>query len=426
MTKANPVLDLAQNKTFCSMAWMHQFLDPTGRVKPCCRFEEKHRPSENHLEQQSLKDIFEGPWMTDVRSKMLRGETVAGCSRCYQEEAAGKKSLRQRYNQNKMLPIENLIDTQSPDIKWIELAISNMCNLACRMCDSRYSKVWFEEELESFGFTQNKEKSTKTDISQIFPFIQSLVHLKFTGGEPLITQEHWQLIDKIVSERDCSDIFLNYSTNCTIFPKPQWIDIWNRFKAVEFALSYDSRNPQEAEYIRWPAKYDKIDLTTKEFFKIAKNNTKVSLILRTTVSILNVWCLPETIIWWQENNPIKGGRINPTHLTHPSFLSITVLPRHLKNKVTQKYQKYISGNYSPELKEALVYTLNYMSSKDDTSLLKELKPYLEKTDAYRKQNFYESYPQFADIFSEDSAIILENSGNVSLKESPLSKSSFEV
>ena len=26
------------SKTFCSMAWDHQFIDPTGRVKPCCRF----------------------------------------------------------------------------------------------------------------------------------------------------------------------------------------------------------------------------------------------------------------------------------------------------------------------------------------------------------------------------------------------------
>ena len=40
------------SKTFCSMAWDHQFIDPTGRVKPCCRFAEKFRPKDNNLNQK--------------------------------------------------------------------------------------------------------------------------------------------------------------------------------------------------------------------------------------------------------------------------------------------------------------------------------------------------------------------------------------
>lgn len=384
------------------MAWMHQFMDPTGRVKPCCRFEEGHRPDENNLQQNSLKTIFHGPWMNSVRQKMLAGEAVDGCKRCYQEEGAGKKSLRQRYNENQMLPINQLIHVEKPELRWIELAISNMCNLACRMCDSRYSRLWFDEEKTLFGATQSDKKISKMDIAEVFPFISSLVHLKFTGGEPLLTPEHWQLIEKLVEERDCKDIFLNYSTNCTVFPKQKWTEIWDKFKSVEFAMSYDSANPQEAEYIRWPAKYEKIESTTKEFFKIAAENKRYLLILRTTVSLLNAWSLPETILWWFENNPSKG-RINPTHLTHPDFLSMTVLPNHIKARISDKYAPYLHGNFSRELKDALLYTLNYMNSKDDSRLLPQLRNYIEKTDHSRNQNFFDSYPQFSDLFITASA-----------------------
>lgn len=397
MTDLTPQ-DYAENKTFCSMAWNHQFMDPTGRVKPCCRFEERHRPAENDLNKTSLEKIFHGSWMNEVRAKMLAGEAVSGCKRCYQEEAAGKKSLRQRYNQNQMLPIQDLVEIETPRIRWIELAISNMCNLACRMCDSRYSRVWYDEEIESFGSTHSQNKTTKMDIAEIFPFLKDIVHMKFTGGEPLITQEHWQLIERLMQERDCRDIFLNYSTNCTIFPKPAWTDLWDQFHSVEFAMSFDSASPNEAEYIRWPAKFEKIESTTQEFFRLANEKKNYSLILRTTVSLLNVWSLPETILWWQKNNPNKKSRINPTHLTHPSILSMTVLPQAIKDRIEKKFQPYLSGETNQDLQAALQYTIKYMNSQDDSHLLPELKTYLQKTDSFRKQDFFSSYPYFSDLF----------------------------
>jgi hypothetical protein len=196
------------------MAWNHQFVDPTGRIKPCCRFGDKHRPSNHNTNEKTLSEVFYGDWMNDIRTQMLNGERVPGCDRCYQEEDGGKKSLRQRYNDSSALPIEKLVDINNPKIRWIELAISNDCNLACRMCDSRYSWKWFEEEKEIYGKTWNTIKHSKMDISNVFPFIQDIVHMKFTGGEPLMTKDHWVLLDKLIAERDCSEIFINYSIHC--------------------------------------------------------------------------------------------------------------------------------------------------------------------------------------------------------------------
>ena len=385
---------LTQNASFCSLAWDHQFMDPTGRVKPCCRFSENERPEEISLNHSRLDQIFYGPWMSDIRKKMLAGERVAGCRRCYQEEDNGKKSLRQRYNDNMMLPIEELVNVDRPRIKWLELAISNACNLACRMCDSRYSWKWFDEEQELFGKTYSKTKVSGIDISNVDPFLDDLVHIKFTGGEPLITKEHWQLIRKLAERPDASEILLNYSTNCTIHPKQEWQELWQRFKLIEFALSFDSADPMESEYIRYPSKFETTEKVTKEFLRMGEN-PKFNMILRTTVSVLNAWHLPETILWFVKNSNFKPKIINPTHLTHPDFLSITVLPKVLKVQIAQRYQPFIDGWFFNKMEKSLEHIISYMYSKDDTHLLYRLKSYLDKTDSYRGQSFEKSYPQFA-------------------------------
>ena len=345
----------------------------------------------------SLNNLFRGPWMDGIREKMLKGERVDGCTRCYQEEDAGKKSLRQRQNENISIPIDEFVDIHQPEIRWLELAISNACNLACRMCDSRYSRKWFDEEKAIYGFTVSPTKISKTNIEETFPFLQSLVHLKFTGGEPLVTREHWQLLEKLTKERDCKDIFLNYSTNCTIYPKENWVKLWDQFKHVEFALSFDSSDKLESEYIRWPESFETIEKTTKAFLELGKS-PHYRNILRTTVSVLNVWNLPETILWWIENNKAEKMKINPTHLSYPAFLSITVLPAPIKELISDKFDRYIAGDFPEVLKKVLSYIKNHMMSKDESCRLPNLREYLRSTDLYRNQDFFAAYPQFEKIF----------------------------
>ena len=384
--------------TFCSMVWDHQFVDPTGRVKPCCRFAEKHRPNENNLKLQSLTDIFYGNWMQDVRETMLAGERVPGCIRCYQEEDSGKRSLRQRYNSHSDLLVSELVDITNPTIKWIELAISNDCNLACRMCDSRYSWKWYKEELTMYGGRSYSEtEHTKSDIANVYPFINELVHLKFTGGEPLITPDHWVLVDKLIAERDCSEIFLNYSTNCTIMPKDEWIAKWDKFKYIEFALSWDTVDPAEAAYIRWPETYDRIEAVTKYFLSL-KQHHNFNYIMRGTISLLNIWHLPQTLEWWIEHCG-DNVKLNPTHLTYPEELCVTVLPEHIKKKISDRFDSYIATCNDERIITNVQYIKNFMNSTDDTHLLPKLQTYIEKTDTYRNQNFFTSYPEFFDIFS---------------------------
>lgn len=390
--------------TFCSMAWNHQFIDPTGRVKPCCRFAERARPKENNLHQSSLQEIFFGPWMTDVREKMLNGVQVDGCIRCYQEEASGKRSLRQRYHDNTDLPIDTLVDINRPTIRWLELAISNDCNLACRMCDSRYAWKWFDIEQDLYGQTHNTIKHSKSDISNVYPFIDQIVHIKFTGGEPLITKDHWTLIDKLIAERDCSEILINYSTNCTIVPKDEWIKKWSRFKKVEFALSFDGTGPTW-ELVRWPSTWQHAESTIRRFLSMT-NEINCEIGLRSTISVNNILNMPASFEWWIDNwNKYANNQfsdlnwINPTHLTYPECLSTTVLPQKYKDAVAAKLYA-CSKDFNQKIQTCIETQINHMYSQDDTHLMPEFKRYTLSLDRQRNQNFYLANPELLGLFDQ--------------------------
>jgi len=392
------------NTTWCSMAWMHQFIDPQGRVKPCCRFSmPQDIEKENNINKQSLGDIFYGGFMNDVRNKMINNQQVSGCIRCYQEEASGKKSLRERYNHMSDLLPNNLIeDLDDPTIRWIELAISNDCNLACRMCDSRYAWKWFDDEKELYGLTKSKDKFTKSDISSIDKFLDKIVHIKFTGGEPLIISDHFKLLDKLSNQDNVKSIYLNYSTNLTINPKQDTIDKWKKFKYIEFACSFDGIG-STWELVRYPSKWETAEKVTQNFLKMT-NEFDCRVGLRSSISLNNILNMPEAFDWWIKNwneyasTPFSEANwINPTHITFPSYLSTTVLPLKYKDIVAKKLDSR-KNDFGNTIKNSLESQINYMYSKDDTYLMPDLKQYTLHFDAKRKQDFFIANPELIGLF----------------------------
>ena len=367
------------DSTVCPMVWNHQFIDGTGRVKPCCRFQGIIGQLDKDLDE-----TFASNQMDMLRKQMSAGSRPEGCKRCWQEEDSGKKSLRQRYAQHKKL---GTVDLDNPKIEWLELAISNDCNLMCRMCDSRYSHKLYDEELAYKGKTASKTKRTKMPIESIFPYVPDLKHLKITGGEPLITPDHWKLLDYIIEQGHAHHIYLNYSTNNTVYPKQHIVDRWKEFEYIELAISLDSIIKAENEYLRHGTVQEEALVNIERFVEL-QNEIRLTVIARPTITLLNVYHLPETLEWLDS----RGIRHNATHLTHPAHLSVTVLPDAEKNKIATKFSEYNFKNDTT--KKSCEYIINYMMSANHSHLLSEFKNHTEFLDKVRNQSFKESYPYF--------------------------------
>jgi len=375
-----------KSKTFCSVLWNHQMVDGTGRVKPCCRFLEDHRPKDHTLDNHSIQDIFDSDFQNDLRKRTLAGERLEGCTRCYEEEDNNKKSLRMRLNEHPKVGAKT-VDTENYNLEYLELSLSNDCNLMCRMCDSRYSFKLFDEEQEYHGKTFSKTKHTKANLDSIYPHLKDMKYIKFTGGEPLIIKDHWTLLEHAVEKGYAKNIRLNYSTNCTVFPKKKIVDIWKEFDHVELAVSLDSIVQEENEYQRHLTNH-KQALTNIEKYVKVKDEAGMTIVARPTITIYNAYHLPETLEWLDDRNIM----LNPTHLTYPLYLSVTVLPKNQKDIIREKYNSY---NYKNEnIKKLCDYILTYMYSEDKSGILDKFKSHTAFWDMSRKQDFKTAYPYY--------------------------------
>jgi len=378
---------MTQN-TYCASLWNHQMIDTTGRAKPCCRFVEE-RGTSNNISEKSIVEIFNSDYMKSLREKSLNNIKISGCIRCYEEQENNKKSLRQRVNEN---PATNIVNIDNPKINYLELAISNDCNLMCRICSSRYSQKLYQDEVEFFGKAQIPSRFTRSNISTAYDLLPDLNYIKFTGGEPLIIKEHWELLEHAITRGYAKNITLNYSTNCTVWPKERIVNIWKEFKKIELALSLDSIVAEENEYQRHLTDQTVV-LTNIKKYKELESTLPMVISSRPTVSIYNVFHLPETIEWLHDHS-IKT---NPTHLTYPAWLSVTVLPVSFKDIVTKKFQTY---QFKREIDRELAwYLINYMNSKDDCKLMPQFVNYTNFLDKKRNQNFNHVFWYFKNLIN---------------------------
>ena len=362
--------------TYCSALWNHQFVDPVGRIKPCCRFDGNEFPLEHNIADYRIQDTFYSDFQNTLRKQASEGKRIPGCVRCYQEEDSGKRSLRQRLNSHKTN--QNLT---KPVINFLELSLSNDCNLMCRMCDSRYSRKLFDEEVEYRGKARAKLKYMNISLDEIYELLPTITYLKFTGGEPMLIKAHWDLLEYAVANNYAKNITLNYSTNATVYPKPKIVDTWSAFNSVEIALSLDSINADENEYLRHGTKQQSV-LTNIDKYCSIREKVNIQLMCRPTITIYNAYHLPETMEYLIERD-IKS---NPTHLTFPEQLSLTTLPLSYKSIINKKLKNY---NYkNKEVQTACEYILSHMNSTDDSiKWWEETKRYTKFLDNSRGQDF---------------------------------------
>ena len=103
---------LINSETFCMLPWMHLHAYPDGRAYPCCFAFDPYPVGD--LNKQSLKEVFNGDKMKQMRTNMLTGKKCKECIKCYDQEKSGFFSLRLSSNKHFGHNI-NLVDSTQPD-----------------------------------------------------------------------------------------------------------------------------------------------------------------------------------------------------------------------------------------------------------------------------------------------------------------------
>ena len=178
--------------------------------------------------------------MKDIRIKMLKGEPVGNCEACYYSESIIGTSERTRYlsyfNTIKIKYHATKPDGSAPfePVSW-DLRLTNTCNFKCRDCSSALSSSWEEESRRLNVDVSGPKIDEQKILDEIEPFYDYAEEFYFAGGEPLISDHHYHILDKLL-EKDLRPT-IRYNTNLSTltYKGKDIIEIWKKFPNVELS-----------------------------------------------------------------------------------------------------------------------------------------------------------------------------------------------
>jgi radical SAM protein with 4Fe4S-binding SPASM domain len=402
---------LKESKTFCMYPWIHLHAYPTGEVHPCCHAEWKQPPLGNS-KIDSLEQIWNSPAQQQLRLDMLSETTNPACQRCYEQEQAGFFSGRKSANKHHGHNINRVAQTQDNgtvelfQMTYWDIRFSNLCNLRCRTCGPTFSSQWYQDQIVLAGAEWGKTNQalnyagkTKTDMwEQLIPHLDYVEKIYFAGGEPLMMEEHYNILDEL-ERRGRFDVQLIYNTNFThVKLKDRYVfDYWRRFESVSVGASLDDMGPR-AEYIRKGTDWDQI-VRNREMMMQTCPNT--DFYISPTLSVMNALHLPKFHRTWVDQGYIKPQDVNVNILQDAPQYRIDIVPMKYKQRIRLAYEEHLEWlrPLDPLQRATVGYesAIKFMMATDNTELLPKFWFATKALDHIRKENVLQVIPELEEL-----------------------------
>lgn len=342
-----------EHSNMCIIPWMSFQLDAQGKYNVCCIHKGKKR---DNLD------------FTDVKDRMLSGEKLPECNKCWYLESKKIQSRREIFWNN----YKDIFDPADEKILHADISLGNICNLACTMCNSYSSSKWYAIEKD-----MNKDHTKlflphTHDLNLILDSLNGIDYIEILGGEPFYQKDSELFFNHIVSEK----VTIEITTNGTIIP--DWfINLIPKFKKVIVQCSQEGIG-KVYEYIRGSS------------FSIFEENIKLlkksNVILRVNQTIFNcgIFNISE-MTNWNENIMVKNYF---KMLVLPKYLSISTIPL--------EYREEILSNLDSE-KHKEVFKI-FENKFWDEENYQNFKKYIRTIDKIKNTNLLDTVPQFKEIF----------------------------
>lgn len=276
--------------TLCMAPWTHTYLSPQTERRMCCASREPAQNFQQYIDTSAgtgkyipitLKEHWNSEHMRSVRRRMMSGETLPECEVC--NDKLLNTSVYRSYFDSLFSPkyydrIWSTTDatgyTTMEPVSW-DYRFSNLCNFKCRMCGDMLSSSWESEQLQHNMVDWNnpknfwmkpevrKEISAFQDTEIEAEFAQAVEEHKveeiyWAGGEPLMYEQHWRYMKRIIELGDGQNVYARYNTNLSRIEYRGihlFSDILLRLRDWQICASIDGTGAI-GEYIRSGLRYD--------------------------------------------------------------------------------------------------------------------------------------------------------------------------
>ena len=390
---------------FCVLPWVSLETSPIGTVRPCCLADDEicdNHGNKFRLTAGDFNAIRTSDQMSNLRKEFLRGDQPKTCRKCWAVEDAGGTSKRMHtLNRLKHMGISSEWTEDAKPLMFLDLKLGNICNLKCRICGSWSSSQFATEELkfvenkkESFHYQMLRDGAWPRENSQFWQELENSLadirYLEFTGGEPFLIKEHFDLLQTLIDQGVAHQVEIHYNTNGTQYPDHAE-QIWQHFKHVEIAFSIDDIE-QRFEYQRTNAKWTEVCANIELFKQMRARNQNITLQVCCTINVFNVLYLADAAHWIAQQD---FDYVYWNMLHDAPWLSIAHLPAQAKMSIARHVEQQA---FPPEFQEEIKKIIEFMYLGVSTDG-EELKKNIKQLDSRRAESLQLVAPNLAKILN---------------------------
>ena len=270
--------------------FVHTYLSPQTERRMCCASREPAQNFEQYIDTKSgtgkyipltLEEHWNGEHMKSVRRRMMAGETLPECEVCNDKllnTSVYRSYFDSLFGHKYLQAVESTDDTGYTTMKPVswDYRFSNLCNFKCRMCGDMLSSSWESEQRQHNMINYANPKNTwmvPEVKKQIEQFQDTQIEAEFSqaveehrveevywvGGEPLMYEQHWRYMKRIIDLGDGNNVYARYNTNLSRVNYKGidlYRDILNNLRDWQICASLDGTK-EIGEYIRTGLDYDR-------------------------------------------------------------------------------------------------------------------------------------------------------------------------
>ena len=297
-------------ETMCLAPWTHTYLSPQTERRMCCASREPAQNFEQYIDTSSgtgkyipltLEQHWNSEHMRSVRRRMMAGETLPECQVC-NDKLLNTSVYRTYFDhlfEHKLPEVfasttEDGSTTMAP-VSW-DYRFSNLCNFKCRTCGDMLSSAWESEQKthNMVNLTDSKNNWMVPEIrQQISRFQDTQIEAEFSsaveqhrveevywvGGEPLMYEQHWRYMQRIVELGDGHRVYARYNTNLSRVDYKGcglYVDLLDHLRDWQICASLDGTGAI-GEYIRTGLDYNQFLLNFEAGLKHQRNRRQMRL-----------------------------------------------------------------------------------------------------------------------------------------------------
>ncbi|PHR37124.1 MAG: hypothetical protein COA38_00090 [Fluviicola sp.] len=347
--KITDAQSVAESQAFCMKPWVHLFVSQYGSVVPCCLTPWDKEGALGDVNKQSIKEIWNGTEMRQFRKTLLKDQPDERCKSCYESERNGLKSTRKMTNALYADKLDWALDTKrngfsekAKPIFW-DIRISNLCNFKCRICGHHSSSQWYKDAKEMGSLShetkiQHGPKNFNELLEQLLFVFDDLEEIYFAGGEPLLMEEHWAILDLLL-EHGKTDVKLRYATNFsqTVYKGRDVFQLWTRFNNVNVHASLDDTG-KRGELQRSGQSWDIAVSERKRMLEVCPH---VHFLVTPTINVMNIHNIGAFHKEWVLSKLISIDEFMPHTLRSPNYLSIRIFPESERETIRKVLEQHI-------------------------------------------------------------------------------------